>query len=213
MDGWAHCFYRGTGSSRERRTRLYAAAVSSSQARLRRRPEVAQLASTPDRLQPAEDLLHQLAPSEALSVARVPRRAPVDGAATATLVAGHVRRHPAGAHRRHEVTRVVGPVGPQRGATTHAPLQHLQGRLALAIAVRLTQLHVHHQPVPVLAEDVPQVAKLRLLLRSLAIESRLRVRARDVRLAHCDADPGSPPPRCARRPTRAAPARPADGSS
>ena len=36
--GWAHSSYAATGSSREMRTRLYAAAVSSSQARLRRRP-------------------------------------------------------------------------------------------------------------------------------------------------------------------------------
>ena len=72
---------------------------------------------------------------------------------------------------------------PQRGATTHAPLQHRKGRLTLAVAVRLAQLDVHHQPVTVLAEDVAQIAQLRLLLRSLAVEPRLGVRARDVRLA------------------------------
>ena len=36
--GWAHSSYAATGSSREMRTRSYAAAVSSNQARFRRRP-------------------------------------------------------------------------------------------------------------------------------------------------------------------------------
>ena len=64
------------------------------------------------------------------------------------IVAGDVRRHPPGAHRPHEVPRVVGPVHPQRGPAVHAARQHRQGGLALAVAVRLAQLDVHHQPVP-----------------------------------------------------------------
>jgi len=56
-------------------------------------PEVAQLAASADRLEPAQCVLDQHAPALAAVVARVPGRPIVDRAATTLFVLRDVRRH------------------------------------------------------------------------------------------------------------------------
>ena len=94
-----------------------------------------------------------------------------------------MRRHAQTAQVPDEVARVVGAVGAKRGSPPNAALQHRQGRHALGVAVSLGQLDVDDQPVAVLGQQMAQVAEPGLLLGTLALEPRLGVGARLVRLA------------------------------
>ena len=88
--------------------------------------QIAQLAA--DGLDPAEDFLDPLAPTLALTVARMPGRPPVDGAAPAAVVLGDMRRHAQGPRPPDEVARVVAAVHAGRARTADAALQYLDRR-------------------------------------------------------------------------------------
>src|SRR5512132_3912270 len=73
-----------------------------------------------DRLEPPEDLLHEFALLLAHRVARVPRRAPIDGTAPVRGVLRDTRGDAPGPERRDEVAGVVALVGPEGGAWSQA---------------------------------------------------------------------------------------------
>src|SRR3990172_5412157 len=73
-----------------------------------------QLAQQTDRLAPTKALLNELTFPLTHSVALVPRRARINGAAPVAVVLGHLRRDVARAHFANEVLRVISFVGRQR---------------------------------------------------------------------------------------------------
>ena len=144
--------------------------------------QVAQLAAGADRLDPTEHLFDLLAPALTLAVAGMPGRVAVVRAASTALGLSHMGRHPQTAHIRDEVARVVGQVRAERGWPADAALQHRQGRVSFGVAAGLGQLDINDQPVAVLGQQMAQVAEPRLLLGTLAVEPRLGIGARLVRL-------------------------------
>src|SRR5256712_7053163 len=75
---------------------------------------VPRLAHQPDGFEPAEDLLHSLAPLLADRVARMPSGSIVNRAAAAMAgVLGDMGGHSEQAHRRDEIARVIALVGPE----------------------------------------------------------------------------------------------------
>src|SRR2546425_122248 len=75
---------------------------------------VPRLAHQPDGFEPAEDLLHALAPLLADRVARMPSGSIVNRAAAALAgVLGDMGGHSEQAHRRDEIARVIALVGPE----------------------------------------------------------------------------------------------------
>src|SRR5438445_10841191 len=89
---------------------------------------VPRLAHQPDRLEPAEDLLHALAPTLAHRVARMASGPAVDGTGAVGDVLRHVRGHAQQAAGGDEISRGVPLVGPERAAQAtpprHDPLPH-----------------------------------------------------------------------------------------
>src|SRR5437899_12104851 len=78
---------------------------------------VPRLAHQPDGFEPAEDLLHALAPLLADRVARMPSGSIVNRAAAAMAgVLGDMGGHSEQAHRRDEIARVIALVGPEGAA-------------------------------------------------------------------------------------------------
>ena len=132
--------------------------------------EIAQFATSADRLDPAKDLLDPLAP--AAVVLGDPRSS--RGQA--------VRGHAQGPRPPDEVARVIGAVRALGRRPADAALQHLQRGLTLGPAIGLGQLHVDDQAVPVLGQHVTQVAELRALLLGLALDPCLGIGRRNVRL-------------------------------
>ena len=92
-------------------------------------------------------------------------------------------RHSQRAKVPDKVARVVGPVGADRGWPADAAFEHRHGRLAFGVAVGLGQLDVDYQTVPILAQYVAQLSEPRLLLFALAVELRLGIRGRGMRVA------------------------------
>ena len=152
--------------------------------------EIAQFATSADRLDPAKDFLDPLAPALAVAVARMPGGAAVDGAAPAAVVLGDprssrgqaVRGHAQAARIPDEVARVIGAVRAHGLRSADAALQLLKRRSLPGPDVGLGQLDVDDQTVPVLGQRVTEVAELRALLLALALEPRLGIGGRDVRL-------------------------------
>src|SRR3989442_12230269 len=97
------------------RIKLYAASPKTN-IQPTRAPAVAGLAQQGDALEPAEDLLDPFARVLAEPVAGVSGGPPVDGTASVCRVRRDMRRDPERAHGGHEVARVVGLVGGQRGS-------------------------------------------------------------------------------------------------
>src|SRR5437773_8403239 len=96
---------------------------------------VPRLAHQPDRLEPAEDLLHAFAPALTHRVARMAGGPAVERAGAVRGVLRHVRGHAQQAGRGDEIARVVPLVGPARDApsTLQGPAQ-LQRRRPLGVA-------------------------------------------------------------------------------
>src|SRR5207249_11975567 len=84
-------------------------------------PAMPRLTHQSDRLEPAEDLLHALAPLLADRVARMPSGATVDRAGAMAGVLRDMRGHSEQAHRRDEIARVIALVGSERDAS--APIE------------------------------------------------------------------------------------------
>src|SRR5436190_22647973 len=87
-------------------------------------PGMPRLTHQSDRLEPAEDLLHALAPLLADRVARMPSGATVDRAGAMAGVLRDMRGHSEQAHRRDEIARVIALVGSERDAS--APIERPQ---------------------------------------------------------------------------------------
>src|SRR5215469_12130470 len=141
------------------------------------------LAQSGRRLGPAEDLLNAFAPPAADGVtgmaggAAVDRRAPVAG------VLRDMRGGVALAQCRNEAGGVVGLVGADRDSAVARPrLGHGQRRLALGRAGGHGQPRVDRQTMAVVHHHVPHIGQLRRLTRPLAIEPRIRIAGRGVRL-------------------------------
>ena len=119
--------------------------------------------------------------------------------------------HAQGPHPPDEVAPVVAAVRAHGRRSADAALQHLKRRCPLGPPVGLGQLDIDDQTVPVLGQHLTEVAELRALLLALAVEPRLWIGGRDVRLAAAALTLEVPHHGCARR--RAVAARRADGSS
>ena len=112
----------------------------------------------------------------------MPRRPTIDRAAPAGVVLSHMRSHAPAARRPDEVARVIGAVRAHGLRSADAALQLLKRRSLLGPDVGLGQLDVDGQTVTVLRQHVTQVAELRALLLALALEPRLGIGGRDMRL-------------------------------
>jgi hypothetical protein len=143
------------------------------------------LRQRPHRLAPAEALLDAFPGTHAHRVALVPRRTRVDGAAAQPVeVLRDMRDDVDLPARFDEALGVVRLVGGHRLASRLAGHvgQPLRGHLTLGHAVGLAGAHVDHQAVAVVAEYIARVARQRGRCIALAVQPRLVVRARFVRL-------------------------------
>ena len=97
---------------------------------------------------------------------------------------GLSRRHLHRAQFVDEVLRVIGFVGTQRDRlrSIGARLDHVQRRDPLGVAVGWCQAGVDHQAVAVLHQGMAHEAELRFLAGPFAIERRLGIRGRGVRV-------------------------------
>src|SRR5262249_6870819 len=119
------------------------------------------LAKQTDRLEPPEHFLDPLADSLAHAVARVASRPRVEGG---DLLLRHVRGHVERAEARDEVPIVVVLVGAERRAAAPGNrLRHGPRRLPFGPPRGASEASVHHEPVPILDEHVPEVAELGLV--------------------------------------------------
>src|SRR5881628_1615263 len=110
---------------------------------------VPRLAHQPDGFEPAEDLLHSLAPLLADRVARMPSGSIVNRAAAARAgVLGDMWGHSEQAHRRDEIARVIALVGPEGEAPVaiQRPEQFERGGLS-TVAHREPLGVAHMEPV------------------------------------------------------------------
>ena len=151
--GWATPTPDGLRESRDAHEE-YAAAVSSNQARLPPSPGAAcarRPRSSASR-RPPPVRRRKLRPSP--RAASCARRWRCDGRARCGPRAGS----PHGRVPPHEVARTPPPAWRDQ----HAPLKHLQGRLALAVPFACSA--GRPPPGPVLAEDMAQIAQLRAAL-------------------------------------------------
>src|SRR5258705_1521744 len=107
---------------------------------------MARLAEQAGRLEPAEDLLDELALLLAHDVAGVARGAAIDRTRTLRSVLGHVRRHLQPAQPRHEIPGVIPFVGAQRDpANAREGGLHGERSLTLAEDLRVWQAQVHRK--------------------------------------------------------------------
>jgi len=85
-----------------------------------------------------------------------------------------------------EVSHVICLIGPDRSATVRRPLplrvQHQQASLALRGAVRRRRHRVGNQAVPILDQEVAQIRQPRFGAGRLAIQPRIRVGFRGMRV-------------------------------
>ena len=149
-------------------------------------PSTHDLPNPANRLAPAKHLLDTFALALADGVAGPTCRAPANGrAACARVVLGDMRRHAIGATRRHECGRVVILVGAHRNRLLGKARrigEHVSGCIAFGRAVGLLHLRVDHQAMPVAREHMPQIAKHRAGVATLAEQLRLTIAARFMRL-------------------------------
>ena len=134
----------------------------------------------------------------------MPGRATVDRAAPALFVLGHMRRHAQTAQVPDEVARGVGAVGAQRGRSPDTAFEHRQGGVAFGVATGLGQLDIDHQAVTVLGQHMAQVAEPGRLLLTFAVEPRLGIGRRLMRVAAADLARRADGNSCARPRPRAA---------
>jgi transposase len=136
-----------------------------------------------DGLTPSERLLDALSLLLAHRVAGMPGGASVDGGAPTAEVLGDVRRHVERTHVGDKRRRVIALIGTKGNATSPRRMvhDHRFGRLALGGAGRLDHHRRHHEPSTVFHQRMAHEAELGFLATSLAIERRLRIRARDMR--------------------------------
>ena len=92
-------------------------------------------------------------------------------------------RHTQAAQVPDEVACVTGPFRAQSGRPPDAALEHPQGGLPFGVAACLGQLDIDYQPVTVLGQQTTQVAEPGILLLALAVEPRLQICGRGVRIA------------------------------
>jgi hypothetical protein len=96
-----------------------------------------------------------------------------------------MRRHPIGAATRHEARRVVVLVGPNRNGDAdnlRCVREHLSCRVAFDRTARLRHLRVHRRAMPVIREQVSDIAKQHTSAPALVKQLRLAVCCRFVRL-------------------------------
>lgn len=139
------------------------------------------LPDRPDPLAPAEALLDAFPFALAQRITEVSRRPAVNRtSAPALRTACDVRRHVVFATGLHKSTRVVRLVGAHRNphVRTGYLAQHVRRHLAFRPAIRRAGLNVDDQPVPVVRQNMAQVAPRRLVQRAV------------VRLARQIEDPG-----------------------
>jgi uncharacterized membrane protein len=138
------------------------------------------------RLARAEDLLDVFSCALADELAGSACRASVNRRATrAAVVLRHMRRHTTGAAIRHEARCVVVLVGPNRnrGAGSLRRVgENLSWSVSFGRAAGLRHLRVHRQTMPVIREQLTDVAKRYTGAPVPAKQLRLAVRARFVRL-------------------------------
>src|SRR5271169_4075546 len=143
------------------------------------------LAQPRDGLDPTEDLFDSLALALADRVASVPGRAFINGAvAPLMLVLRHVRSHRRFPQFPHEILRVVILVSAQRHtlAPTWNPRGHVEPRIALGCSRGPREPRVHHQPVAILHQYMPQVTQLGFAPARFPIQHRLWIGSGLVRL-------------------------------
>src|SRR6266567_2109678 len=134
-------------------------------------------------LQPAKTFFDALPLLLTDGIARVSRRATIDGAAASSpKILRHVRRHPKVPALAHEIRRVEALVAAHR----HAPaswnfLQHFQRGIALGRARGFPYSAVHNQAVAILHQQISAVAQLGLLARTFARHLRFWIAFRFVR--------------------------------
>src|SRR5712691_98494 len=129
------------------------------------------------RLAPAEMFLDALSDRLAQSIAWVSGGARVNrAAATAGVIARHMRGDVALATTRDEVPRVVGLVCTDAlGAGAGYRVQHRKGRRALGLAVGVGHHRADHEPRAVLHQHVTLVAQDGSGVVALSEQTRLRV--------------------------------------
>src|SRR6516225_11938870 len=150
-----------------------------------RQPAYTLLAQCPAVLAPAEDLLDALAQALAGQMPAMAARACIDRAAARMLqVLRHVGRYAELSAGGNEATGVIPLICSHRSPAASCPLalEQPECRLAFGKAARLSDLHVHSQPLAVLHQHVPHVAELRGLTVALLEELRLRFVRGQVRL-------------------------------
>src|ERR1700761_4382263 len=135
-----------------------------------------------DCLAPAKDLLDTFALALTDRVAGPACRAAIDRRTTcASRVLRHMRRHAVGTTVRHEARRVVVLVRPNGNGHAGKPRcigHHVSRRVALGFAAGLSYLGIHYQPMPVIAQDMADIAEQRARAATLAEQLRLIVRTR-----------------------------------
>src|SRR5207247_6122453 len=143
---------------------------------------VPRLAHQPDGFEPAEDLLHSLAPLLADRVARMPSGSIVNRAAAAMAgVLGDMWGHSEQAHRRDEIARVIALVGPEGEAPVaiQRPEQFERGG-PLSVSAGRDHTATDGEAVAVLHQHVTGVEQPGFLAGTFACEPGLGVRRRGV---------------------------------
>src|SRR6266536_5694063 len=146
-------------------------------------PSMSRLPHHADRLQPTEDLLHPLALPLAHLISGMACGATIDRAPTRRGVLSHVWSHPVLAHGRHKATRVESLVASQGASTaTRNVFDQDECSIPFGGARGLRGAATDGKAISVFHDDVAQVGQLRFLATRLAIQPRLRVSRRLMRL-------------------------------
>ena len=138
---------------------------------------VSQLAQEGDGLEPAEAFLDPLALLLTDAIPGVPRRAPINRAASRPAgVLGDVRRYVHRAAFPDKIPSVVALVARYRSALVTAPASdHSQSRLALCRSVGFQHFTVGNQPVAILDQQVAAVAQFGFLAAAFTRQPRIRI--------------------------------------
>src|SRR5258706_7449775 len=146
-------------------------------------PSVSQLTKKSNRLHPTEDLLDALSLSLADLVTAMAGGPPVNGAPALRRVLRHVGCCVAIAEIPDELPRVVALVCSDGDLMdARDALDHLHGHLSLGSSCRQARLRIGYQAIGVLRQDVSRVGELRAAVIALAVQARIRIGLRAVRL-------------------------------
>src|SRR4030081_1154814 len=128
--------------------------------------------------------LDPLANDLADSIARMPRRAAIDGGGAVGRVLRHMGGNVESPQIGDEVLCVVTFVGAQGQASgsRRAPDDHLDGRFPLRRSGGGCERRTDDAPIPVLHQSMSHVAELGSLAAAFAIKPGIRVRGRGMRL-------------------------------